>query len=83
MTKVANESLSALRTVQAYNAHPQEEAKFGERVNKVLDLAKKEALASGIFYGSTGWSGNLTVLALLGYGKHLSLRCPWPNVDFL
>lgn len=68
MTKVAQESLSALRTVQAFNAHAQEHAKFRERINQVLSLARKEAVASGIFFGSTGWSGNMTILGLLGYG---------------
>ncbi|KAI0733760.1 P-loop containing nucleoside triphosphate hydrolase protein [Fomitopsis betulina] len=68
MTKVAQESLSALRTVQAFNAVPHEEKKFHEKVNDVLALARKEAIASGIFFGSTGWSGNVTLLGLLGYG---------------
>ncbi|CAA7258984.1 unnamed protein product [Cyclocybe aegerita] len=71
MTKVATESLSALRTVQSYNAIPQEEEKFHERVNKVVALARREAIASGIFFGTTGWSGNVTLLALLGYGGTL------------
>ncbi|KAG6864786.1 hypothetical protein C0991_007160 [Blastosporella zonata] len=72
---VASESLSALRTVQAYNAHAQEEKKFHDKVVNVLSLARKEAIASGIFFGSTGWSGNVTLLALLGYGDflHISL----------
>lgn len=69
MTKVAQESLSALRTVQAFNANAQEQAKFSDRINHVLALARKEAIASGIFFGSTGWSGNMTVLGLLGYGS--------------
>jgi ABC-type multidrug transport system fused ATPase/permease subunit len=72
MTKVASESLSALRTVQAFNAQPQEVEKFHQRVENVLALAKKEAIASGIFFGSTGWSGNVTLLALLGYGNAVS-----------
>ncbi|KAK7057645.1 ATP-binding cassette transporter [Favolaschia claudopus] len=71
MTKVASESLSALRTVQAYNAHEQERMKFHERIQHVLSLAKKESTASAIFFGSTGWSGNLTILCLLGYGGTL------------
>lgn len=71
MTKVATESLSALRTVQSFNAVPQEEQKFHERVIHVLKLQKKEAIASGIFFGSTGWSGNVTLLGLLGYGMFL------------
>ena len=68
MTKVASESLSAFRTVQAFNAQPQEETKFADRVAHVLALARKEAVASGIFFGATGWSGNVTLLCLLGYG---------------
>ncbi|KAJ3771900.1 P-loop containing nucleoside triphosphate hydrolase protein [Lentinula raphanica] len=71
MSKHATESLSALRTVQAYNAQSQEQQKFHERVVHVLNLARKEAIASGIFFGSTGWSGNVTILALLGYGGSL------------
>jgi ABC-type multidrug transport system fused ATPase/permease subunit len=79
MTKVASESLSALRTVQAYNAHEQERVKFHERIGGVLALAKKEATASAIFFGSTGWSGNVTLLSLLGYGSVRSL----PSGSFL
>ncbi|KAG2016080.1 ATP-binding cassette transporter [Coprinopsis cinerea AmutBmut pab1-1] len=74
MTKVANESLSALRTVQAYNAVPQEQQKFHEKITRVLTLARREAIASGIFFGSTGWSGNVTILCLLGYGGTLVSR---------
>ncbi|KAG7449702.1 P-loop containing nucleoside triphosphate hydrolase protein [Guyanagaster necrorhizus] len=74
MTKVASESLPALRTVQAFNAQRQEQEKFNEKVMKVLDLARKEAIASGIFFGSTGWSGNITLLGLLGYGGTLVSR---------
>ncbi|KAH8103534.1 P-loop containing nucleoside triphosphate hydrolase protein [Cristinia sonorae] len=71
MTKVAQESLTALRTVQAFNANKHEEGKFHQKVENVLVLARKEAIASGIFFGSTGWSGNVTLLALLGYGGTL------------
>ncbi|KAH0829104.1 hypothetical protein J3R83DRAFT_2570 [Lanmaoa asiatica] len=71
MTKVAQESLAALRTVQAFNANAQEQAKFSDRINRVLALARKEAIASGIFFGSTGWSGNMTIIGLLGYGGTL------------
>ncbi|VDC03008.1 unnamed protein product [Peniophora sp. CBMAI 1063] len=71
MSKVASEALSALRTVQVSNAAPYEEQKFSERVKRVLELARKEAIASGIFFGSTGWSGNVALLALLGYGGSL------------
>ena len=52
MSQVAQESLSALRTVQAFNAKAWEENKFKEKVTDVLELGKKEAWASGIFYGA-------------------------------
>jgi ABC-type multidrug transport system fused ATPase/permease subunit len=66
--QVASEALSALRTVQSFNAVPQEEQKFHDKVVRVLTLARREAIASGIFFGSTSWSGNVTLLGLLGYG---------------
>ncbi|KAH9985450.1 P-loop containing nucleoside triphosphate hydrolase protein [Russula vinacea] len=71
MSKVAQEALAALRTVQVFNAASYEEKKFSGRVERILTLARREAIASGIFYGSTGWSGNLALLTLLGYGGSL------------
>ncbi|KAN0137720.1 hypothetical protein V8E53_004476 [Lactarius tabidus] len=47
------QALAALRTVQAFNAIPHEK-EFSD-------------LASSIFFSSTGWSGNVISLALLGY----------------
>ena len=73
-TQVAQESLAALRTVQAFNALPQERGKFHRKIGDVLELARREANASGIFFGSTAWSGNITLLALLGYGQNLPLN---------
>jgi putative ABC transport system ATP-binding protein len=67
---VAQESLSALRTVQAFNALPQEQEKFHKKIENVLEIQRKEANASGVFFGSTSWSGNITLLALLGYGSY-------------
>jgi ABC-type multidrug transport system fused ATPase/permease subunit len=80
MSKVAQESLSALRTVQAFNAQPAETDKFSQRVRYVMSLARKEAFASGVFFGVTGWSGNVTLLALLGYGASIPLL---PSTDMI
>lgn len=94
MTKVAEEKLSAFRTLTAFNSQcvfaspgtavmltdiracfssirPMEVESFSQKVDVVLSLAKKEAMASGIFFGGTGLTGNLTMLCLLGYGGHL------------
>jgi hypothetical protein len=53
--------------VQVFNAIPHEE-KFSERVGHVLKPARREAVASGIFFGGTVWNGIVALLALLGYG---------------
>ncbi|KAL7408902.1 hypothetical protein BDY24DRAFT_405034 [Mrakia frigida] len=71
MTKVAQEKLSSFRTVTAFNSQPMEAAAFSTKVDAVFQLAKKEAVASGIFFGGTGLTGNLSMLCLLGYGGHL------------
>ncbi|KAG8905488.1 ATP-binding cassette permease mdl1 [Tulasnella sp. 417] len=74
MAKVAQESLHSLRTVQAFGGYPTEEKKFDDKVNSVVDFNRKEAWASAVFFGTTGWSGNVTVLMLLGYGGTLVSR---------
>ena len=66
---MATESLAAFRTVQAFNAQGLEKDKFSDKVHRILSLARKEAFASGVFFGATGWSGNVTILCLLGYGE--------------
>ncbi|PVF93544.1 putative ATP-binding cassette transporter [Serendipita vermifera] len=71
MSDTAQESISALRTVQAANAEGHALKLFSKDVDSVLSLQKKEALATATFYGSTGLAGNITILALLGYGGTL------------
>lgn len=72
MSQAAQESLSALRTVHAFNARKWEEQRFGEKVANILDLGKKEAWASGIFYGQ------LMILPPFLIGK--TLFTPHPNL---
>lgn len=75
MVAVSEERLGAIKTIQALNAvEPTETRRFGEKVDKVLDLAKKEAWASGLFFGGTGFAGNMTLIALLTYGGSLVAR---------
>jgi hypothetical protein len=38
---------------------------------------RKEAIASGIFYGSSGLTGNLAMLCLLGYGEAVLFLAPF------
>lgn len=72
MIALAEERLSSVRTVQAFNAvEPKETKAFSKKVHEIFDLSKKEAYASGLFYGGAGFSGNITMLALLSYGGKL------------
>jgi ABC-type multidrug transport system fused ATPase/permease subunit len=41
---------------------------YSDKVRNVYKLARKEAFANGMFFGGTGLSGNIVVLALLYYG---------------
>ncbi|KAG0166181.1 ATP-binding cassette sub- B member 10, mitochondrial [Apophysomyces sp. BC1015] len=71
ITKVAEERLSAIRTVQAFAKEQSEAKRYWGRVMDIYALARKEALASGAFFGGAGLSGNMAVLAVLWYGGHM------------
>lgn len=67
--------MPARRTVQAFNAvEPVETTRFKEKVDKIFNLSKKEAWASGIFFGGTGLAGNCTLILLLTYGGSMVAR---------
>ncbi|CAO3589974.1 unnamed protein product [Absidia cylindrospora] len=68
ITKVSEEKISAIRTVQAFAKENDEATRYGLKVKDLYQLARKEALASGAFFGGAGLSGNLAVLAVLWYG---------------
>ncbi|KAI5478724.1 ABC transporter [Pseudohyphozyma bogoriensis] len=75
MVAVSEEKLGGVKTVQAFNTvSPKEEGLFKEKVNQILGLARKEALASGLFAGGTGFAGNMALLGLLSYGGTLVSR---------
>ncbi|KAL8286490.1 hypothetical protein RQP46_004507 [Phenoliferia psychrophenolica] len=75
MVAVSEERLGSIRTVQAFNAvEPVETNRFKAKVDDIFALAKKEAYASGLFAGGTGFAGNVTMLALLTYGGTLVAR---------
>ena len=66
--QTAEEKLNAFKTVTAFNAQELEGKRFGEKVDAIFGLAKKEAYMTGIFWGMSGLTGNLALLCLLGYG---------------
>lgn len=71
ITKLGEERISNIRTVQAFAKEKTESKRYFERVMGVYDLAKREAIASAVFFGGAGLSGNLAVLAVLWYGGQM------------
>ncbi|KAM9305324.1 ATP-binding cassette sub-family B member 10, mitochondrial [Gastrophryne carolinensis] len=71
-TQLAEERIGNVRTVRAFGKESHEMKKYDLKVNYVLDLAYKEALARAGFFGMTGLSGNLIVLAVLYKGGLLT-----------
>ncbi|KAL1138969.1 hypothetical protein AAG570_009030 [Ranatra chinensis] len=67
-TQVAEERISNIRTVKAFSREDVEIETYMKKMEHVLDLATKESLARGIFFGMTGLSGNAIVLCVLYYG---------------
>jgi putative ABC transport system ATP-binding protein len=68
LTKIAEERLGNVRTSQAFAGEIQEVGRYNTQVRKVFELGKREALISATFFSSTGFMGNMTILALLYVG---------------
>ncbi|XP_030354743.1 ATP-binding cassette sub-family B member 10, mitochondrial isoform X3 [Strigops habroptila] len=67
-TQLAEERIGNIRTVRAFGHEVAEMGKYTKKVDYVLQLAKKEALARAGFFGASGLSGNLIVLSVLYKG---------------
>ncbi|EDO39130.1 predicted protein [Nematostella vectensis] len=67
-TQVAEERISNIHVVRAFGQENREIKSYTDRVEYVLQLAKREALARAVFFGFTGLSGNLIVLSVLYSG---------------
>lgn len=50
-TQVAEERIGNIRTVKAFSQEQREIQTYADRMENVLNLAIKESLARGIFYG--------------------------------
>nr|XP_025706531.1 ATP-binding cassette sub-family B member 10, mitochondrial-like [Callorhinus ursinus] len=67
-TQLAEERIGNIRTVRAFGKEMTEIEKYTSKVDRVMQLARKEAFAQACFYGATGLSGNLIVLSVLYKG---------------
>lgn len=71
LTKVAEEKLSNIRTVQAFSTQDSEVDLYSKKAGVIFNLAMREATANGVFFGMAGLSGNLTVVAVLALGGNM------------
>jgi putative ABC transport system ATP-binding protein len=68
LTKIAEERLGNVKTTQAFVGQASESRRYNNQVRKIFRLGKKDALLNATFYGTTGFLGNMTILALLYVG---------------
>ncbi|KAJ2888784.1 ATP-binding cassette permease mdl1 [Coemansia asiatica] len=71
LTKVSEERIGNIRTVQAFSNEKAEVRRFDVEVQRIFALAKREAVASGLFFGGNGLAGNLAILAFIGLGGRM------------
>lgn len=71
LTKIAEERLGNIKTSQAFAGEIQEIGRYNKQVRRIFALGRRESIIAATFYGSTGWAGNMTILALLIVGGNL------------
>ncbi|XP_016018842.2 ATP-binding cassette sub-family B member 10, mitochondrial [Rousettus aegyptiacus] len=67
-TQLAEERIGSIRTVRAFGKETAEIERYTSRVQGVMQLARRAALAQAGFFGATGLSGNLILLSVLYKG---------------
>jgi len=72
--EVAEESLSGIRTVRAFDAEARETARYAGAVDRFVDLARRRARAGGLFNAAASAAGYVAMAVVLGYGGRLALR---------
>ncbi|KAL7899085.1 P-loop containing nucleoside triphosphate hydrolase protein [Trichoderma sp. SZMC 28014] len=71
LTKIAEERLGNIKTSQAFVGEVQEVGRYNKQVRKIFALGRKESYIAATFFSSTGWAGNMTLLAMLVVGGNL------------
>ena len=68
---VAEESISGIRTIRAFNATQRVRTRYGERIQRAFLVAKHRARSVSAFGAIAGFLGYSTVCGVLWYGGHL------------
>ncbi|KAF5271185.1 hypothetical protein FQR65_LT05329 [Abscondita terminalis] len=67
-SQIAEERISNMRTVKTFSRELREIDTYSKAIKKVLSLGYKESKARALFYGMTGFSGNVIIISVLYYG---------------
>ncbi|XP_041981703.1 ATP-binding cassette sub-family B member 10, mitochondrial [Aricia agestis] len=67
-SELAEEKISNIKTVKTFSKENKECESYAQKIENILQLAYKESLAVGSFYGLTGLSGNTIIILVLYYG---------------
>ncbi|KAG7115124.1 ABC multidrug transporter mdr2 like protein [Verticillium longisporum] len=68
LTKIAEERLGNVKTSQAFVGEVQEINRYNKQVRRIFALGRKESTIAATFFATTGWAGNMTILAMLIVG---------------
>ncbi|OAD54816.1 ATP-binding cassette sub-family B member 10, mitochondrial [Eufriesea mexicana] len=68
LNTIAEERISNIRTVKAFSKEINEANYYNTQLDNMLKVCYKESLYRGIFFGFTGFSGNMIILSVLYYG---------------
>lgn len=71
LSKIGEERLGNVRTSQAFVGEVQEVARYNHQVKKIFNLGLRESKIFATFFASTGWVGNMAILAMLVVGGDL------------
>ena len=69
--RIAEETISGVRTVRTFAAEEREVTRYGRAVDVVLALARHQVLAAGGWMGATAIAGYGAIVLVLWYGGHL------------
>lgn len=63
LSKIGEERLGNVRTSQAFVGEVQEVARYNHQVKKIFNLGLRESKIFATFFATTGWVGNMAILA--------------------
>jgi len=69
--KVGEERMGNIKTVKIFSKEEREHQVFSKELEDALQIGYRESNARAIFYGMTGFSGNLIIMSVLYYGGSL------------